>query len=104
MNITVIDRGQQPLSYEVSGTQDLYNKLVQEMKIDGLCGGCCSCATCHVYISTDTALPPPSDDERQILEGLRHQQPSSRLLCQLDVGVNVGVASSEITITLAEPE
>lgn len=100
MNVTVVDRNLQSLLYETAGTQDLYNTLVQEMKIDGLCGGCCSCATCHVYIDTSDSLPAPSNDEMQILEGLRHQRPSSRLLCQLDVSA----LSSEITITLANPE
>ena len=38
-----------------------------------LCGGCCSCATCHVYIDeafVDT-LPPMSEDERRPARQLR---------------------------------
>ncbi|WP_375382347.1 2Fe-2S iron-sulfur cluster-binding protein [uncultured Sphingomonas sp.] len=56
-----------------------------------LCGGCCSCATCHVYVSGDVAndLPPPSDDEDDLLESSSHRRPSSRLSCQLPFSTSV---------------
>jgi 2Fe-2S ferredoxin len=36
-----------------------------------LCGGCCSCATCHVYVDeTDLRrLPPLSEDENDLVDG-----------------------------------
>lgn len=50
-----------------------------------LCGGCCSCATCHVYVDADsaTALPPPSEDENDLLDSSSHRQATSRLACQI---------------------
>jgi 2Fe-2S ferredoxin len=50
-----------------------------------LCGGCCSCGTCHVYVDPLRAshLPPISEDEDALLDGSDHRRPSSRLSCQL---------------------
>ena len=50
-----------------------------------LCGGCCSCATCHVYVDASFAdrLPPLSEDEDALLEGAGHRNKTSRLSCQL---------------------
>jgi 2Fe-2S ferredoxin len=50
-----------------------------------LCGGCCSCATCHVYIDPEFAdkLPPLGSDEDELLESSSHRQPNSRLSCQI---------------------
>lgn len=50
-----------------------------------LCGGCCSCATCHVYVEPGFAdrLPPISEDETDLLDGSGHRRASSRLCCQL---------------------
>lgn len=52
-----------------------------------LCGGVCSCATCHVYL--DDALvgqvEPMSDDESDLLEMTEGRQNRSRLSCQIRV-------------------
>lgn len=50
-----------------------------------LCGGCCSCATCHVYIEIgDDALKSPgSEDEDDLLDSSDHRAPNSRLSCQI---------------------
>ena len=50
-----------------------------------LCGGCCSCATCHVYVDPAFAdrLPPISADENDLLDGSSHRNALSRLSCQL---------------------
>ena len=52
-----------------------------------LCGGCCSCATCHVYIDPmfKDQLPPMSDDEGGLLDGSLHRTENSRLSCQITV-------------------
>ncbi len=53
--------------------------------IIGECGGCCSCATCHVYV--DEAwfgrLTPGDETERAMLEGAVEPGPLSRLSCQI---------------------
>ncbi|MFY7962838.1 MAG: 2Fe-2S iron-sulfur cluster-binding protein [Elsteraceae bacterium] len=54
--------------------------------IDAECGGCLSCATCHVYVDPAFAdrLPPMSEDEDDLLSGVSaERQPTSRLSCQL---------------------
>jgi len=50
-----------------------------------LCGGCCSCATCHVYVDPGFAdrLPPMSADENDLLDGSDHRTANSRLCCQI---------------------
>jgi 2Fe-2S ferredoxin len=56
--------------------------------IMALCGGECSCATCHVYVDPSFAekLPALLDDENELLEGSAHRRPGSRLSCQLTLG------------------
>lgn len=50
-----------------------------------LCGGCCSCATCHVFVDPAFAdkLPPMSEDENDLLDSSDHRNEHSRLSCQL---------------------
>lgn len=50
-----------------------------------LCGGCCSCATCHVHVDPDFAgqLPDISEDEDDLLESSDHRVGTSRLGCQI---------------------
>ena len=50
-----------------------------------LCGGCCSCATCHVFIDPAFAdlLPAMSEDENDLLDSSDHRNDTSRLSCQL---------------------
>ncbi len=56
--------------------------------IDAECGGCCSCATCHVYVD-DAFLPllPAADEmENELLDGVASERKEgSRLSCQLIV-------------------
>jgi len=53
-----------------------------------LCGGCCSCATCHVYVDPafKDKLPEVSEDEDDLLDSSDHRNENSRLSCQLPVG------------------
>ena len=50
-----------------------------------LCGGCCSCATCHVHVDPAFAdkLPAMSEDEDDLLESSDHRSEASRLSCQV---------------------
>lgn len=55
------------------------------LPIEGQCGGCQSCATCHVYVDA-TWLPrlePQSNTEVDMLELTTEQRDSSRLSCQI---------------------
>src|SRR4051812_12470502 len=53
-----------------------------------LCGGCCSCATCHVHVDEDwlDKLGPVSAHEGDLLHNPSHPQPNSRLSCQIEFG------------------
>jgi ferredoxin, 2Fe-2S len=53
-----------------------------------LCGGCCSCATCHVHVDPDWSdrLPPMQADEDDLLDTSDHRVATSRLSCQLRFG------------------
>jgi 2Fe-2S ferredoxin len=50
-----------------------------------LCGGCCSCATCHVHVDPAFAdrLPEMTDDENDLLDSSDHRNINSRLSCQI---------------------
>jgi ferredoxin, 2Fe-2S len=66
------------------------------------CGGFALCGTCHVYVedSWRDRLPPLSQAEEMVLEGLLHRQASSRLACQNELTE----ALDGLIVTLAEPE
>jgi 2Fe-2S ferredoxin len=50
-----------------------------------LCGGCCSCATCHVHVDPDwfAAVGPRKPDEDDLLDTSDHKIETSRLSCQI---------------------
>lgn len=57
--------------------------------IDGECGGCLSCATCHVYVDEawQSACAPPGEVESALLDVVSApRQTGSRLSCQLICG------------------
>ena len=67
-----------------------------------LCGGCCSCATCHVHIDPAFAdkLPAMSEDENDLLDSSDHRAESSRLSCQIEMsdaldGLRVTIAPED---------
>jgi 2Fe-2S ferredoxin len=67
-----------------------------------LCGGCCSCATCHVHVDVDWAekLPAMSEDENDLLDSSDHRGATSRLSCQLHMtadldGLKVTIAPED---------
>ena len=51
-----------------------------------LCGGCCSCATCHVHVDPEwsDAVGPPKPDESDLLDTSDHRVGTSRLSCQIE--------------------
>jgi 2Fe-2S ferredoxin len=70
--------------------------------VAAICGGMCSCATCHIFIDPEWAakLPPPMSDERELLGELAHHQENSRLSCQVEVtealaGLRITIAPDE---------
>ncbi len=70
--------------------------------VAAICGGMCSCATCHIYIDPEWVdkLPAPMSDERDLLTELSHYRENSRLSCQ----VEITAALSGLKLTIAEDE
>jgi len=71
-------------------------------ELAAICGGCCSCATCHVYVDARFAdlLPPMGADEDDLLESSSHRRAESRLSCQIPFvdrldGLKVTIAPEE---------
>ena len=67
-----------------------------------LCGGCCSCATCHVHVDPAFIglLPPMSEDENDLLDSSDYRNATSRLSCQLPLtdaldGLKVQIAEED---------
>lgn len=64
-----------------------------------LCGGCCSCATCHVFVDPAfrDKLPKATEGETDLLEFSTHHTENSRLSCQ----VRFTQALDGMTVTIA---
>ena len=67
-----------------------------------LCGGCCSCATCHIHVDAAFAdkLPAMSEDENDLLDSSDHRDATSRLSCQIHIndaldGLKVRIAAED---------
>ena len=67
-----------------------------------LCGGCCSCATCHVVVDPAFAdkLPAMSEDENDLLDSSDHRTAGSRLACQ----IKMSDALDGLKVTIAEQD
>ena len=50
-----------------------------------ICGGSCSCATCHIFVDEAffDVLPKIKSDEDDLLDSSDHRRPDSRLACQI---------------------
>ena len=88
MKIRVTDRD--GTSHEVEGQPGL--KLMEVLRdldygVEALCGGMCSCATCHVYVDADRIddLPELEPDEDDLLDSLEGRRATSRLSCQIEL-------------------
>ena len=63
-------------------------EVIRDVGIDellALCGGSCSCATCHVYVEPEFAgrVDGISSDESDLLDSSDHRNAASRLSCQV---------------------
>ena len=71
--------------------------------VEAVCGGCASCATCHIFVADDWMgrLPPRDDIETMLLQYQEHFDPEhSRLSCQLNLsedmdGIRLRIAPEE---------
>lgn len=80
-------------------------EVIRDAGVDellALCGGCCSCATCHVHVDPAFAdkLATISDDESDLLDSSGHRDAQSRLACQIVLtdaldGLSVRIAAED---------
>lgn len=74
---------------EVAGESGLsVMEVIRDAGFDellALCGGCCSCATCHGHVAPEWTdrMPPLSEDENDLLDSSSDRNETSRLSCQL---------------------
>jgi len=80
-------------------------EVIRDSGIDdilAMCGGCCACATCHVFVDPDSigALPDRGPDEADLLEISDNFQPNSRLSCQIAISESL----DGLAVTIAPEE
>jgi 2Fe-2S ferredoxin len=87
--ITVISRNGSARDVEAENSLSLM-EVIRDNGFDellALCGGCCSCATCHVFVDGAFAdkVPAMSEDENDLLDSTDSRNESSRLSCQIQM-------------------
>ncbi|MPV35555.1 2Fe-2S iron-sulfur cluster-binding protein [Georgenia subflava] len=102
--IKVTDRDGETHELDWEPDQSLMEALRDnDMPVLASCGGCCSCATCHVFVESDhiEQLGRSEGEERELLEETEAFRPDrSRLACQIaHSGSLAGIA-----VTLAPEE
>jgi 2Fe-2S ferredoxin len=88
-SIIVINQSGEESKVEATEGRTLM-EVIRDIGFDellALCGGCCSCATCHVHIDPEYfgKLTPMSEDENDLLDSSEHRNEYSRLSCQVPV-------------------
>lgn len=70
--------------------------------VSAICGGMCSCATCHVFVHPDwmDKLPAAMSDELELIAELTHATTHSRLSCQIEFTEKL----ADLHVTIAPDE
>ena len=102
--LTVTDReGRQVEIDGQTGISVMENIRDLDDSVDAICGGLCSCATCHVHIDPKwmAKLPPRHDEEALLVSESEHFDPDrSRLSCQITLTEEL----DGLTLTVAPEE
>jgi ferredoxin, 2Fe-2S len=91
--MTVVDRDGN--EHEIEAKPGLkIMEILRELDygVAAICGGLCSCATCHIYIDAAWVdkLPRKQSDEQELLNELSDYRPdTSRLSCQVEFSVEL---------------
>jgi len=99
MKITVTDRSGN--KHELEGdTSSTLMEILRDagLDIEASCGGCCACATCHVYIDEKwlSKISPIDDDEESMLDQAFDIRDTSRLSCQISLSEELDGIELEI--------
>lgn len=103
MRLQVVDRDGVEHAVEAPAEGSLMEVLRDlEYGVSAICGGMCSCATCHVYVAPEwlERVPEQHSDEKEIITELVYKRPESRLSCQIALqpdldGLKVTLAPEE---------
>jgi 2Fe-2S ferredoxin len=92
-SITIIDRSGSERSISAKDGISLMENI-RDAGFDellALCGGCMSCATCHVFVDDAylDRLPTMSEDENDLLDSSDARAANSRLSCQIPVSADL---------------
>ena len=102
--ILVTDRAGEKHDVEIAVGSTIMDSLRElDNGIEALCGGMCSCATCHVFIGSEwpDKIEAAQDDELELLEETEcYRKDESRLSCQIKFteeldGMNLIIAPEE---------
>ena len=101
MRLNVIDRDGNEFEVEASAKGSLM-EVLRDYGVAAICGGTCSCASCHVYVASEWMgrIPRQRSDERELIEELHYHRPTSRLSCQVKLSEDL----HGLCVTLAPEE
>jgi ferredoxin len=88
IKVNIIDR--EGKRHELDAPTDMNMNIMEicksyELPVEGTCGGMALCASCQVYLESDTELPEQSDSELAMLDQAFHVKDNSRLGCQIRI-------------------
>ena len=103
INISVKDLDGQVHEIQALDGDSLMEALREyEWGVPAICGGLCSCGTCHVYLDEEwlDKFQQKDPDEQDLLEVFDSTQTNSRLSCQLPLrpeheGLKLSIAPEE---------
>lgn len=99
IRVTFITADEKTYNFEGSAGETIMEIGVRNnLDIEAACDGKCMCSTCHVYVDAAhfELLPPPSEDEEDMLDLALERDDTSRLSCQ----IKLTKAIDGITVTL----
>jgi 2Fe-2S ferredoxin len=103
INISVKDLDGEVHEIQANEGDNLMEALREyEWGVPAICGGLCSCGTCHVYIDTQwlDKFQQADPDEQDLLDVFDSASDNSRLSCQMNLreahnGLNLSIAPDE---------
>tara|TARA_B100002019_G_C21226450_1_gene577621 strand:- start:208 stop:534 length:327 start_codon:yes stop_codon:yes gene_type:complete len=89
VKLHVTDRTGQEHEVEAIVGFTIKDAIARNLQLDhfGDCGGCCACATCHVYVDDNyiSKLEKIDEEELEMIEMSSDQRENSRLGCQVPI-------------------
>jgi 2Fe-2S ferredoxin len=102
--VTFISAGGERIEAEAKAGETIM-EVARNAGVEGVaaeCGGCLSCATCHVYVEGGWVdkIPGPKAEEQVMVECAIDVRDNSRLSCQVRFsddldGIEIGIPASQ---------